>query len=181
MTHRAQLLTGIGIGFGLMYALDPERGRRRRAMLRDTVMSGTQALLDGMNVAGRDARNRLSGTAAQLRSRWEEDTADDQTVANRVRSKLGRLVSHPHAIAVTVDRGVATLSGPILQAEVGRVLRGVEHVRGVREVVNQLEEHETAGSVPALQGGRTLSGGRMDVLQRPWAPATRMATSSSGR
>src|SRR5688572_8101051 len=43
MTSRAQLLTGMGLGFGVMYLLDPERGNRRRAAVRDTAVHGRHA------------------------------------------------------------------------------------------------------------------------------------------
>lgn len=42
MASRAQLLTGIGVGFGLMYLLDPGRGARRRARVRDAAVNAMQ-------------------------------------------------------------------------------------------------------------------------------------------
>jgi hypothetical protein len=64
-------------------------------------------------------------------------TLDDRTPVERVRAKLGRVVSHPYAIAVTADNCVVTLSGPILEAEVPRLLQTVEGVRGsVKSSIN---------------------------------------------
>lgn len=174
MANRAQLLTGIGLGLGLVYVLDPARGTRRRARLRDTAVSGLHTAVDAAGVTSRDLANRVAGTAAELRSALRRDDVDDRTLVERVRAKLGRVVSHPHAIAVTADNCVVTLSGPILEAEVPRLLRTVEGVRGVREVVNQLEEHKRAGDVPSLQGGSRRPELQPDVLQRQWAPATRV-------
>jgi hypothetical protein len=96
----------------------------------------------------------------------------DDVVVERVRATLGRAVSHPRAIDVRVADGVVTLRGPIIQDEVSRLLRAVERVRGVREVVAELEEHEQAGNVPALQGGRRVS-------QREWS-STRLLTGTTG-
>jgi hypothetical protein len=33
-----QILIGLGLGAGLMYVLDPDRGKRRRAQSRDKVI-----------------------------------------------------------------------------------------------------------------------------------------------
>jgi uncharacterized membrane protein len=47
-------------------------------------------------------------------------------------------------------------------------------------VVNQLEEHKQAGDVPSLQGGSTPPGLQPDILQREWAPATRVIVGATG-
>lgn len=181
MTSRAQLFTGMGVGFGLMYLLDPERGNRRLARVRDTAVRGMHTAADAADATARDLANRTAGTAAELRGRFiRRDDVDDRTLAQRVRSKLGRVASHPHAIAVSSENGVITLSGPILQAEVPRLIRTVEAVRGVREVVSQLEEHKQAGDVPALQGGGVPRALRLDMFQREWAPATRLLAGAGG-
>lgn len=181
MASRAQLLTGVGVGFGLMYLLDPERGARRRARVRDAAVNATHTAADAADTTRRDLTNRIVGAAAELRGRFTgSDDISDGTLIERVRSKLGRVVSHPHAISVTSDNGVITLTGPILQAEVPRLLRTVEAVRGVRDVVNQLEEHKQAGDVPSLQGGSTPPGFRADIFQREWTPATRVLVGAGG-
>ena len=181
MASRAQLLTGIGVGFGLMYLLDPGRGARRRARVRDAAVNAMHTAADAADTTRRDVTNRVVGTAAELRGRFTSgDDVNDGTLVERVRSKLGRVVSHPHAISVTSGNGVVTLTGPVLQAEVPRLLRTVEAVRGVRDVVNQLEEHKQAGDVPGLQGGSTPPGFQLDVFQREWAPATRVIVGTGG-
>lgn len=173
MATRAALLTALGLGLGLVYFLDPQRGRQRRALLRDAAVRTMHAAGDAADMISRDLRNRAVGTAAELGALVTRDDADDDTVVARVRAKLGRVVSHPHAIHATASSGVVTLTGPILQAEVPRLLHTVERVRGVREVINQLEEHNQPGNIPSLQGGTTRGGIQPDLLQRQWAPATR--------
>jgi hypothetical protein len=54
------------------------------------------------------------------------------------------------------------LRGPILQAEVSRLL-----------LINELESRAEAGNIPALQGGSTQSGRQPEIWQRTWAPTTR--------
>jgi osmotically-inducible protein OsmY len=90
----------------------------------------------------------LRGT---LRSGREEVT--DEVLGNRVRSQIGRHVSHPRAIEVAAHDGVVTLRGPILANEVDELLTAVLTVRGVRDVDDQLDVHKTAKGISALQGG----------------------------
>ena len=154
MTNRGSLLAGAGLGTALTYFLDPGRGARRRARIRDATAHAVTLTKRGMGKAGRDARHRAYGTAASLGSLVRHDEVDDQILAERIRAKLGRLVSHAHAVDVDVSDGVATLKGPILEQESNRLVRAVGRIRGVQHVIDRLERHEQAGHVPALQGGR---------------------------
>src|SRR5258705_7323871 len=143
--------TALGIGSGVMYLLDPDRGKRRRALLRDKCVSATRKTREAIEISARDLRNRARGIATSIQSRFTSNETDDAVLVERVRSKLGRVVSHPHAIGVAVADGNVTLNGPILEGEVDRLLTCMKRIQGVREVVNKLEVHEEAGSHPALQ------------------------------
>jgi hypothetical protein len=77
---------------------------------------------------------------------------DDGTLLERVRSKLGRVCSHPRAIDVQVANGNVTLRGPILAGDVAHVLAAVSNVRGVRAVTNDLDTLDSSDSIPSLQG-----------------------------
>jgi hypothetical protein len=101
-----------------------------------------------------------------------DEAVDDEVLAERVRAALGHHVSHPRAIDVSVRDGAVTLGGHVLTAESQDAQAAVRRVRGVRDVVNLLAEHDEPGSEPSLQGGRTMhrrSAGR-------WVPATRLLT-----
>jgi uncharacterized membrane protein len=179
LQERGALLTGLGVGVGLMYFLDAKRGGRRRALVRDQVTHSLNAGADATAATGRDLAHRAAGAAARVRGTLRRGPVDDVVLVERVRAQLGRWVSHPHAIDVDVASGAVTLRGPILKAEVKRLLKSIERVRGVREVVNALEEHKEAGNVPALQGGSTPAP-QADILQREWAPTTRLLVCSTG-
>src|SRR5688572_3931140 len=153
---------GLGIGTIVMYLLDPDRGKRRRALLRDKFVWAQRKTGDCIEVTARDLSNRARGIATTIQSRFTSTEMDDGVLTDRVRSKLGRLVSHPGAIEVAVENGNATLSGPILAVEVDNLLSCVKWIPGVNEVVNNLEVHEEAGNHPALQGGRERSGDRFE-------------------
>jgi hypothetical protein len=58
------MLAGAGIGAGLMYLLDPQLGRRRRALARDKAVSLAHQAQEAAEVVGRDMSNRARGLAA---------------------------------------------------------------------------------------------------------------------
>src|SRR5918995_5553464 len=138
MKREGKLMRGMLLGAGAMYLLDPDRGARRRSLLRDRLVHAGHKLGDGVSATARDTRNRAVGVAAELRSRLHENEVDDTVLHERVRSAVGRAVSHPGSISVTAFEGQVTLSGQVLASEVDDLIRQVEQVRGVREVRNQL-------------------------------------------
>jgi uncharacterized membrane protein len=179
--NKTQILcTGLGLGAGLMYFLDPDRGRRRRALARDTATHLMNATDDAIGTTSRDLSNRMRGLVAEATSLFTCETVSDGILVERVRAKLGRVVSHPHAIAVTAEHGRVTLSGPIFVHEVDPLLKCVYAVRGVAGVENKLEAHTEAGNIPDLQGGKPRSGERSDVMQTNWSPTTRLLAGAAG-
>ncbi len=67
--HRAMtLIGGIGLGAGLMYLLDPQMGRRRRALVRDQVIHLEHEAEGAARVVGRDLSNRTQGLLAEARA-----------------------------------------------------------------------------------------------------------------
>jgi osmotically-inducible protein OsmY len=143
---------GLGVGAALMYLFDPERGNRRRALLRDKALHVAHSTGEKLDVKSRDAANRLLGLAARTKSLLKRERVPDAVVAERVRSRIGHVVLHPGSIEVAVQDGRVTLTGPALTRELDPLLREVERVRGVTGVENKLELHEEPGTVPGLQG-----------------------------
>jgi uncharacterized membrane protein len=180
MKGQDKLIAGMVIGAGAMYLLDPDRGARRRSLLRDRGVHAGRKLGDGLAATARDARNRTAGAAAQLRSRFRPDEADDEILHERVRSAIGRVVSHPSAITVLVSDGRVTLTGHVLVDEVNELVKRVEEVRGVREVRNELEIHRSADGVSELQGPGRPREERPELLQANWAPTTRLVVGTLG-
>jgi osmotically-inducible protein OsmY len=133
--------------------LDPDRGGHRRALIRDRAARAGHKLGGGLDASARDLGNRARGAVAELRSRFRREAVDDAILHERVRSTIGHAVSHPSAIEVSVSDGRVTLQGPVLERELDGLLRAVGRVRGVSEMVNELEVHPEPGGVPSLQGG----------------------------
>jgi uncharacterized membrane protein len=180
MNRSLSLLSGIGLGTGLMYYFDPDLGRRRRAQVRDQMVHLLNQLDDAVGVLSRDLTHRAEGLGAEAASLLASQHPSDKVLADRVRSKLGRMVSHPRALEVSVRDGRVTLSGPILAHEVGRLLHSIRAVPGVTDVENQLEVHQHPGDLPALQGGRERPGERFELMQTNWAAAARLLVGAAG-
>lgn len=167
------LLSGIAIGAAGALILDPNRGARRRALVRDQALRASRLTGEVLETTMHDASNRARGLAAETYSWITEPLVDDARLLARVRARLGRVCSHPRAVTVEVQDGQVTLRGPVMAAEVPDLLAAAANVRGVGSVINELEAHETENGTPALQRERRAVGPGFDLFQRTWAPATR--------
>jgi uncharacterized membrane protein len=167
----------LAIGAALMYGLDPNQGRRRRARLRDEADHLAHAAVRSAHKAVDDASHRLHGVGARLRSRKESGRIGDEVLVERVRASLGRCCSHPHAVRASVADGVVELRGPIFSAEASTVLSSVKRVSGVVDVRDALERHDAA-DVPSLQGSRPLP--RHGLARSRWSPSARWAVGGTG-
>lgn len=182
-TFTTPALTGLGcfaLGAAVMYLLDPERGNRRRHILRDKCFSCIYETGEALAKTAEYTRDRTRGIIAQTTKRFRSDDAPDPVIVERVRSAMGRAVSHPHAIQAFSRDGTVTLAGPILANELDNLLSTVSRVRGVRGVNHQLEVHKQPGDIPALQGGSTRPGRHYDIMQANWSPFTRLWTGLGG-
>lgn len=84
------------------------------------------------------------GFLAEAQNALEGPIEDDETLAARVRMRLGRTVSRPEEIQIAVEKGVVTLSGSVDAADFDRLVSGVLRVRGVQDVNDQLDVRPTA-------------------------------------
>ena len=172
---------GAGLGAGAMYLLDPSGGRRRRARLAEAASHVSHRAQAITGMTARDVRHRASGLAARtLDQLVGEGAASDDVLVERVRARVGRLVSHPGAIDVVASGGAVTLKGPVFEAEVDQLMKGVAAVAGVTAVENSLEAHRDAAHVSALQGPgpRTVPAPSAKWLR--WTPTTRLIAGVAG-
>ncbi|HET7274825.1 MAG TPA: BON domain-containing protein [Longimicrobiaceae bacterium] len=151
MKNQANLLLGMAIGAGIMYLLDPDRGKRRRSLVRDQIthagneMGGVKA---DLNRAGRDLRNRTRGAVAEAKGRMRSEHVDDDVLEARVRAEIGHAVSDAGSVEVHADHGRVTLAGSLPADEVAGLVAATERVRGVREVNNRVNTGVEQGTRP---------------------------------
>lgn len=168
------------LGAGLMYLFDPNLGKRRRHLLRDKLISYSRKIRDCTDATFRDVWHRTVGLAHETRASLSHETVPDAVLVERVRSKLGRVVSHPHAVQVCADNGLVCLSGTVLADEAEHLLKTARSVRGVKDISFMLDVHPTPANVPELQGGAQRPGQRTEFMQENWSPTARLASGTVG-
>lgn len=173
-------IAGVGVGAGCMYLLDPDRGRARRALLHDKTTSAYRGVRTSVEKAQADLANRAHGLLAQAKTAMRREPVEEDQLIARVRAKLGRLVSHPHAIEVFAHDGAITLSGAVLEHEAQQLLSGVGSIHGVSTVCDHLLRHSEESFIASLQGGRERHPTRPRVFRRYWPPALRMLAGVAG-
>ncbi|HEV8377988.1 MAG TPA: BON domain-containing protein, partial [Tepidisphaeraceae bacterium] len=137
----------LAIGVGAMYFLDPLDGARRRHMFRDKFLSAFGRMATSLERQGRNIWNRANGMMHEARSSFSHEQVDDNTLTERVRSTMGRYVDDSSVIHVQCIQGRVTLRGPVMAAQLNRLLKGVRGVRGVSGIDNQLDVRAQPGSV----------------------------------
>ena len=135
---------GIALGAIAMYIADPVQGRRRRALIQDKLTHVTHATSRLMDQTLHDAHNRWSGlqaSAMRMISPRQAKPIDDHVLEARVRSRLGRAMSHMRDVEVHAHQGAVTLSGNLDSEEQEKVVRLVAAIPGVESVLGPTETH----------------------------------------
>lgn len=140
MRKTTAMIAGIGaaLGAGVMYLLDPDKGRRRRSLLSDKLNSTTQATADAVARTGRDASNRAKGMLHENKQRLAGEEVPDDVLVNRVRAEMGHVVSNASEVTVSALGGRVTLSGTAAADEVDALEKRVAKIPGVAGVENRL-------------------------------------------
>ncbi len=152
MSQLLVLLGGAGVGAGLMYFLDPERGNARRAMVRDKAGSLVFQTTNTVGNTAQNLANHARGLFAAPASMLRRTPLSDEELSQKVKSTIGPYTSHAAAIQVTSHHGRVTLSGPILADEVKPLIERAARVPGVRAVQNNLTAYQSPDQIPGLQG-----------------------------
>lgn len=170
-TGSCALLTGITLGAGLMYLWDFDNGRRRRAAAKDKLASLARRSGSAVAGAARDARNRAQGLTHKIANRISHDEATGTLLAERIRARMGRLVSNPSAIDVSVFDGRVVLEGSVLASEADALLREVTRARGVAHVddrLTRLDSGQLASDAPADEPKGNGGNGHASSTDRAW-------------
>ncbi|GAA5058684.1 putative membrane protein [Thermocatellispora tengchongensis] len=179
---RTAAAAGLGAcaGAAAAYLLDPDRGRARRARLRDKTGHTVHVMRNGGGVLARDLSNRGRGVAGNARYRIAGRRVDDRVLHERVRAELGRHVAHPHAVQVQVRDGAVTLTGDVLEGQDRQARKAVRRVPGVRRVETRWTVHRDTAGVPQLQGRGRPREPVPELFQQTWSPTARLLAGCAG-
>ena len=164
---RRDFLQDVGLGFGalalgagLMFLLDPNQGRRRRALIRDKAYSAGRSAAGYAERTGRDLSNRASGLAHEAGSYASSayssaksamgmgsgEQVDDTSLAEQVRSTIGRQ-QNASGVNCRCENGRVVLTGSIPASGVESLVSAVRGINGVSGVDNQLVVRDSVSSM----------------------------------
>jgi hypothetical protein len=170
------LLLGAVLGAAGAFLLDPDLGRRRRALVRDKVSKGR----DFADAATRDLQHRARGLRSRVKRLRGRRRSVDDLLMERVRAKLGRYCTHPGAIEVTAFNGHVVLTGDALVTEQQQVMAAVRSVRGVEHVDNKLTVHASVEGIPLLQRASAANRERIALMDANRSPGLRLVAGGTG-
>ena len=172
-----------GAGLVLAYFLDPDRGTRRRNILRDRSAAMVRRVGWNASRMGRRAADKAYGVQQEFAHAADiREALDDSTLARKVESEIFRDVSIPKgSINVNAEDGVVVLRGQVERPDqILAIENAVRRIPDVLDVQNFLhlpgeaapnkaestsaERPPNAGTAP--EGGATVelpsseSGGR---------------------
>jgi hypothetical protein len=173
------LLMGAGAGLGWMYFLDPQSGKRRRALIRDQGAAAIRQASCWLDKAFRDTEHRMQGSIAEARGIFDFSIPSDQQLIERVRARLGHIASHPRLIDVHAENGRVTLDGHAPAEEIDCIASCASRVRGVRSVDNRLDD-ELGPDVSNDGQRRRQPRPPIDLMRENWAPSTRLVVGTLG-
>lgn len=155
------LAVGIAAGAAAMFFFDSVSGGRRRALVRDKIVGAGHDAAYLAQAKSKRAADHLKGlfVTRHLDRVTRSEPQSDQQLHDRIRARLGRVISHPKSVHVEVNQGRVCLTGHILTREVDKLLSEVRHNVGVKAVDSQLVCHDSPQGISELQG-RTEPRGR---------------------
>jgi BON domain len=137
-----KLILSAAAGVGLMYFLDPDRGRRRRAIARDRLAGSVRSRIRQGERAGRAASAQVYGVAQQVlhTADREEPPPSDAALKAKVETVLFADQSFPKGrVNVNVEDGRVVLRGELEHPDdITAAETRVRRIAGVRDVENLL-------------------------------------------
>jgi osmotically-inducible protein OsmY len=133
------LTAGAALGAAAMYFCDPNRGKARRKQMEQQAAGVVRRSSEVFTAKAEDLLNRAKGVVAKAGGAVAcECQTDDEVIAGRVRSHLGHVTRHAHAIETEVTDGEVTLHGALPEEDRARLLEDVRGITGVLAVHDRL-------------------------------------------
>lgn len=163
MARTLNIVTALAAGAALMFYLDPQQGRRRRAMVRDKGASLGNDMKDYADTTRTRLGNRMKSLGARSSLSNDHAAIDDMQLQRDVTAKVESLVSNPMAVVVTLEEGVVRLSGRVPAEESEALLAKIAAMPGVQDIDDQLEDEPSASDGDALDTDMEENRARPDL------------------
>lgn len=161
----AYTAAGVGtlvVGAGLMYLLDPHRGRGRRAKITDNASRLFRHTGNTFRTVGRDiarqtrkivGANQPGGDSYRM-----EDSVSADVLLHRIRDELrdSGVANAANVQLMTDNSGVVTVHGNLPASDVDPTLNVIRRVSGVSEVVNLLTRNEAGSPTTATSAAAAI-------------------------
>ena len=123
----------VGIGGGLIaYLFDPDRGKSRRARLRDQTMARLRDIRAAMRRRTNYETGRVKGLVHELTVN-DRPKIDDAGLCQRIKSEvLGP--AQLSDVEVDVENGIVLLTGNLEDAQYRRLAKQISKVPGVESI-----------------------------------------------
>lgn len=138
MKNIARIVAAFAAGAAIMYYLDPQGGRRRRALVRDRGVAAAHDAERFARARSHRAVDHVRGALARARSTLVDAPVDDDRLHGRIRARLGHVVEHPGQVNVDVDHGHVVLRGRASTEEIEELTEVVSSMRGVAGIDNRI-------------------------------------------
>lgn len=140
MRRLMSFMFGASVGIALMYLMDPDRGRTRRARLADQTAARARDIAEAVQTGIEYQKGVVRGAAHDVADTLRpEQQFDDETLLQKVRSEaLGRLNGSTSDLVIDISNGEVRLSGSLsTAAERDRLIELIRQVEGVSGVDDQ--------------------------------------------
>jgi hypothetical protein len=142
------VLIGGAVGATFAFLLDPQLGRRRRAVVRDRIGGTARSAVRRSGRAARVVASHSRGYGARVfhRTPPERRTPDDATLTQKLETELFRPADVPKGqINVNVQNGIVQLRGEVPRPEmIDELVEKARRISGVRDVESLLHLPGTA-------------------------------------
>jgi uncharacterized membrane protein len=164
------------VGGLLVYFLDPDTGRKRRALLKDRSVNLLKEADRAIGKASSDLSNRARGAVAEARSLAPLGNVSDEVLVEQVRARIGRVTSFSHFVEVSARDGAVSLRGAALESELDNLMAAVSSIRRVSSVHSEMKAYQRPQDIPGMHQGLP----RHRDTAPGWTPAARLAMGAAG-
>jgi osmotically-inducible protein OsmY len=160
--RKTRLLLGVAIGAGAQYLLDPQRGRSRRARLRDQTAARVRHWRRESERRASYQRGRQAGEEARAAGAGTFHPRSDVQVAEHLHEAIARLNFPTFDVTVEVADSVATVRGQVTSDDQRReILETISQQPGVDSVTSWLHlPGEPAPNKADAYRASSIAGGR---------------------